>query len=71
MTLAVNSFLQNGAEEKLYYESIKGIKARNVILILNDDHRWDFIGFTGKIPWLMTPAMDQLAKRVFFAGLHM
>ncbi|NJK84753.1 MAG: sulfatase [Bacteroidales bacterium] len=36
-------------------------KKRNVIFILTDDHRYDFIGFTGKIPWLETPNMDALA----------
>jgi N-acetylglucosamine-6-sulfatase len=32
----------------------------NVIFILTDDHRNDFMGFTGKIPWLKTPAMDKM-----------
>jgi N-acetylglucosamine-6-sulfatase len=34
----------------------------NVIFILTDDHRNDFMGFTGKIPWLKTPAMDKMAR---------
>lgn len=34
----------------------------NVIFILSDDHRHDFMGFTGKIPWLKTPGMDKMAK---------
>ena len=38
-------------------------KPMNVIFILTDDHRFDFMGFTGKVPWLKTPAMDQLAKQ--------
>lgn len=33
----------------------------NVIFILSDDHRYDFIGFTGRIPWLKTPNMDRMA----------
>lgn len=37
-------------------------KPRNIIFILSDDHRYDFMGFTGKLPWLETPAMDRLAK---------
>lgn len=37
-------------------------KPRNVIFILTDDHRFDYMGFTGKIPWLETPNMDRLAK---------
>ena len=34
---------------------------RNVIFILTDDHRYDYMGFTGKVPWLETPNMDKLA----------
>lgn len=37
-------------------------KPRNVIFILTDDHRYDYMGFTGKVPWLKTPNMDQLAR---------
>jgi arylsulfatase A-like enzyme len=32
-------------------ETVKELK-RNVIFILTDDHRYDFMGFTGKVPWL-------------------
>ncbi|MGB3850929.1 MAG: sulfatase/phosphatase domain-containing protein [Tunicatimonas sp.] len=28
-------------------------KPRNVIFILSDDHRFDYMGFTGKVPFLM------------------
>jgi arylsulfatase A-like enzyme len=34
----------------------------NVVFILTDDHRHDFMGFTGKVPWLQTPGMDRLAR---------
>jgi arylsulfatase A-like enzyme len=34
---------------------------RDVIFILSDDHRFDFMGFTGKVPWLKTPNLDRLA----------
>ena len=35
---------------------------RNVILILSDDHRYDFMGFHPGAPrWLKTPAMDRMA----------
>ncbi len=37
-------------------------KPRNVIFILTDDHRYDYMGFTGKVPWLETPNMDRLAS---------
>ena len=39
-----------------------GEKPRNVIFILSDDHRYDFMGFIGKIPWLETPNMDRMAR---------
>ncbi len=38
-------------------------KPLNVIFILSDDHRADFMGFTGKVPWLQTPNMDKMAQQ--------
>ena len=46
---------------ELATEKIQGITPRNVIFILSDDHRYDFMGFTGKVPELRTPNMDRLA----------
>lgn len=48
--------------------SIKSIGSErpNIIFILSDDHRYDFMGFTGKVPWLKTPSIDQLAAE----GVH-
>ncbi len=46
----------------LSLNKIQSIKPRNVVFILTDDHRSDFMGFTGKLPWLKTPRMDQLYK---------
>src|SRR3970282_1159963 len=41
---------------------------RNVILILSDDHRYDFMGFMeSSPPWLQTPAMDRMAAD----GVHL
>lgn len=37
------------------------VTPRSVIYILSDDHRYDFMGFTGKVPWLDTPNMDRMA----------
>lgn len=48
-------------EFKRELTTIAGAKPRNVIFILSDDHRFDFIGFTGKVPWLKTPNLDRLA----------
>ena len=42
-------------------------KPRNVIFILSDDHRYDFMGFTGRVPFLQTPNMDRMARE----GAHL
>jgi len=44
-----------------------GEKPRNVIFILSDDHRYDFMGFMHRVPWLETPNMDRLARE----GAHL
>ncbi len=49
-------------KNKLLTKQTAQIKPGNVIFILSDDHRYDFMGFTGKVPWLETPNMDQLAR---------
>src|SRR5687768_13523820 len=37
---------------------------RNVVLILSDDHRYDFLGFMPGAPgWLQTPNFDRMADR--------
>lgn len=38
-------------------------KSMNVVFILSDDHRYDFMGFTGKVPFLKTPNMDKMARQ--------
>lgn len=38
----------------------------NIIFILSDDHRYDFMGFTGKVSGLETPNMDRMASE----GIH-
>ena len=47
---------------EIVYKKISGVRPRNVIFILSDDHRYDAMGFTGKIPGLQTPNLDRLAK---------
>lgn len=42
-------------------------KPLNVVFILSDDHRYDYMGFMGKIPWLETPNMDKMAAE----GAHL
>jgi arylsulfatase A-like enzyme len=48
-------------QDQLQLEKSAGGK-RNVVFILTDDHRYDYMGFTGKVPWLETPEMDKLAR---------
>ena len=36
-------------------------KPRNVIFILSDDHRYDYMGFLNTVPWLRTPNLDFMA----------
>jgi arylsulfatase A-like enzyme len=40
---------------------------QNVIYILSDDHRYDFMGFMQKVPFLRTPNMDRMAAE----GVHL
>ena len=47
-------------DQNLVLSKIEGQKPRNIIFILTDDHRYDFIGFTGRVSWLKTPNMDRL-----------
>jgi len=42
-------------------------KPRNVVFILSDDHRYDFMGFMGRVPFLQTPNMDRMARE----GAHL
>jgi arylsulfatase A-like enzyme len=46
---------------RLQIDRIPNAKPRNVIFILSDDHRYDFMGFTGKVPGLKTPNLDKIA----------
>jgi len=44
------------------------VKARNIVFVLSDDHRYDFMGFMGEGPdFLETPNMDRMAKE----GAHL
>ncbi len=53
--------------EALRLEPVKNPRIRNVVLILSDDHRFDFLGFMGKPPFLRTPNMDRMARE----GAHL
>ena len=58
---SVLAFSQDKPSKVKSPEKDKNVKPRNIIFILTDDHRHDFMGFTGKIPWLETPNMDRMA----------
>ncbi|MEO8415491.1 MAG: sulfatase, partial [Ginsengibacter sp.] len=42
-------------------------KPINIIYILSDDHRYDFMGFMNRVPGLQTPGMDRMASE----GAHL
>ncbi|MBN2813600.1 MAG: sulfatase [Bacteroidales bacterium] len=35
-------------------------RPKNIVFILSDDHRYDYMSFLKKIPWLETPQMDRM-----------
>jgi len=62
LSLIVHTGISQQTKQSLQLNHLSNSQPRNVIFILTDDHRNDFMGFTGKIPWLKTPNMDRLAK---------
>ncbi len=52
----------NAAATKEKLQKIPNRKPRNVVFILSDDHRYDFMGFMGKVKFLETPNMDRMAR---------
>ena len=46
----------------LVLEKVPGSRPRNIVFILSDDHRYDFMGFMGKPVFLETPNLDRLAR---------
>ncbi|HAO89462.1 MAG TPA: acetylglucosamine-6-sulfatase [Gammaproteobacteria bacterium] len=59
--LATLAYCSDQQEAEFALAPIAGSTPKNVIYILSDDHRFDFMGFTGKVPWLETPNLDRLA----------
>jgi len=47
--------------------SAQSAKPYNVVFILSDDHRYDFMGFMNRVPGLQTPNMDRMARE----GAHL
>lgn len=62
----IGSFCLHSCSEKSASEPINPNR-KNVIFILSDDHRYDFMGFMGKVPFLETPNMDRMARE----GAHL
>jgi len=58
----VNSKILAEENNSKQIKRISGSKPRNVVIILSDDHRYDFMGFMGKPKFLETPNMDKIAK---------
>lgn len=52
----------NAESSKSITEKIANEKQRDIVFILSDDHRYDFMGFLGKPKFLETPHMDRLAR---------
>lgn len=61
MILGAFTHFANGQTRPEPLKRIKGAQPKNVIFILTDDHRYDYMGFTGKVPWLETPNLDRMA----------
>lgn len=61
-TLTLSGCSNSDKKNPLHLDKLPDIdKPLNVIFILSDDHRFDYMGFTGKVPWLKTPNMDRMA----------
>ncbi len=50
-------------KNQLAVKRIEGSKPRNVIFILSDDHRYDYMGFLNTVPGLETPTLDRMASQ--------
>ncbi len=66
-SLALGLARATTGQQKNRLNTIPGRKPRNVVFILADDHRYDFMGFMGKVKFLETPNMDRLARE----GAHL
>ena len=62
------SSVASDQEERWRHEPPAQEKPRNVIFILSDDHRYDYMSFMeNQVPWLKTPNLDRLAEE----GAHL
>jgi N-acetylglucosamine-6-sulfatase len=59
--------IKSYAQSEVSLKKIADSKPRNVVFILSDDHRYDFMSFLGRPKFLETPNMDRLAAE----GAHL
>ncbi len=64
--IAQSGLLASRNDIEISYKGGSG-KKRNVIFILSDDHRYDYMSFMGNPPFLKTPNMDRMARE----GAHL
>ncbi len=60
--MALGTVSVGAAPEGRELRQVPNAKPRNVVFILADDHRFDFMGFMGKVKFLETPNMDRMAR---------
>jgi hypothetical protein len=60
--VALGTVSANAIPQRQPLARVLGAKPRNVVFILSDDHRFDFMGFLGKVKFLETPNMDRMAR---------
>ena len=58
----MTSCVASNQEKGLQLKRLPDTKPMNVVFILSDDHRYDYMGFMGRVPWLQTPNMDRMAR---------
>jgi len=59
--LPVSLLSQNAASVPAVKKTKSGVKPRNIVFILTDDHRYDALGFIRQQPFINTPNLDKLA----------
>lgn len=57
----------NPSKKGIEIQKLKDVKPKNVIFILSDDHRYDFMSFMGRPRFLKTPNLDRMASE----GAHL
>lgn len=62
LALALAVLIGNACNAESRLAELTDSTPKRIIFILSDDHRYDYMGFTGAVPWLETPNMDRMAK---------